>query len=155
MTEYGYNRKFEDALGESPMVFSADVRMDCAFVGFSNGDGEPSGELLVREQDFPALLEAMRLAYNAGIRDAADGMREIEGAEFKSRCTDEFQSAVDVVCGACPYRADVCGEQGIEADEKYCGRCMVRLMCDLFTAEDTARSHLTDESPEWQAIINY
>lgn len=47
----------------------------------SNGDGDLSGELLVREQDFPALLEAMRLAYNAGIRDAADGMHEIEGTE--------------------------------------------------------------------------
>lgn len=75
--------------------------------------------------------------------------------EFESRYTCELQRAVDVVCSACPYRADVCESQGIEVDEKYCGHCMVRLMCDLFTAEDTARSHLTDESPEWQAIINY
>lgn len=32
---------------------------------------------------------------------------------------------------------------------------MVRLMCDLFAAEDAAQGHLADESPEWQAIINY
>lgn len=76
-------------------------------------------------------------------------------AEFKSRYTDEFQSAVDVVCGACPYRGDVCEDQGTEVDEKYCGHCMVRLMCDLFAAEDVAQSRLADESPEWQAIINY
>lgn len=81
MTEFDYIRRFEDVLGESPMGFSADVRMDCAFVEFSNGDGDLSGELLVREQDFPTLLEAMRLAYNAGIRDAEDGMHEIKGAE--------------------------------------------------------------------------
>ena len=69
--------------------------------------------------------------------------------------TDEFQSAVDVVCGACPYRVDACGDQGFEVDEKYCGRCMVRLMCDLFIAERDAQSELADEYPEWQAIINY
>lgn len=78
MTEFDYIRRFEDMLGESPMGFSADVRMGCAFVEFSNGDGEFSGEFLVREEDFPTLLEAMRLAYNAGIED---GMHEIEGAE--------------------------------------------------------------------------
>lgn len=64
--------------------------------------------------------------------------------------TDEFQSAVDVVCGACPYRVDACGDQGFEVDEKYCGRCMVRLMCDLFIAERDAQSELADEYPEWQ-----
>ena len=74
---------------------------------------------------------------------------------FKSRCTDEFQSAVDVVCGACPQLVDVCEAIGVEADERYCGRCIVRLMCDLFAAEDAAQGHLADESPEWQAIINY
>lgn len=155
MTEFDYIRKFEDVLGESPMGFSVGIRLDCAFVEFSSGEGDFSGHFLVREQDFPALLEAMRLAHNAGIRDAADGMHEIEGTEFKSRYTDEFQSAVDVVCGACPYRVDVCEEQGVEAAEKYCDRCMVRLMCDLFFAEREAKSLLPDESPEWQAIINY
>lgn len=35
MTEFDYIRRFEDMLGESPMGFSADVRMGCAFVEFS------------------------------------------------------------------------------------------------------------------------
>ena len=60
---------------------------------------------------------------------------------------------------SCAERArngvDVCEAIGVEADERYCGRCMVRLMCDLFAAEDAAQGHLADESPEWQAIINY
>ena len=75
-------------------------------------------------------------------------------AEFKSRYTDEFQSAVDVVCGACPYRVDACGDQGFEVDEKYCGRCMVRLMCDLFIAERDAQSELADEYPEVAGLMN-
>ena len=50
MTEFDYIRKFEDVPGESPIGLSADVHMDCAFVGFSNGDGDdgqgqaPKGE---------------------------------------------------------------------------------------------------------------
>lgn len=40
-------------------------------------------------------------------------------------------------------------------NEKYCERCMVRHMVNLFNAEDKNGDYLPMSAPEWQAIINY
>lgn len=42
-----------------------------------------------------------------------------------------------------------------DANEKYCERCMVRRMYELFYAEDENGDYLPMSAPEWQAIINY
>lgn len=42
-----------------------------------------------------------------------------------------------------------------DSGKKYCERCMVRRMYELFYAEDKASDYLPMSAPEWQAIINY
>lgn len=71
--------------------------------------------------------------------------------------TKELQDAINVVCGACPYICD-CSDPELqelagfpEAGEKYCDRCMVSKMVDLYSKGDA----LSYDSPELQAIINY
>lgn len=84
---------------------------------------------------------------------------------FKSRLTPELMDAMDTVCGACPYISEACDSSEIveaayagrydDAGEKYCERCMVRHMYNLFAVERDAGNYLDFDSPEWQAIINY
>ncbi len=70
---------------------------------------------------------------------------------YKKRLTNELREAIDIVCGACPYIVD----ESDNAEAKYCERCMVRLMTNLFSTEDELGEYLPTTSPEWQAIINY
>ena len=70
---------------------------------------------------------------------------------YKKHLTDEFIDAIDTVCGVCPYIVD----ENDNAGEKYCERCMVRRMYELFYAEDKNGDYLPISAPEWQAIINY
>lgn len=70
---------------------------------------------------------------------------------YKKHLTDEFIDAIDTVCAACPYISNTL----YEANEKYCERCMVRRMYELFYAEDENGDYLPMSAPEWQAIINY
>ena len=70
---------------------------------------------------------------------------------YKKHLTDEFVDAIDTVCGVCPYIWD----ENDKAGERYCERCMVRRMYELFYAEDTNGDYLPMSAPEWQAIINY
>ena len=85
--------------------------------------------------------------------------------KFQNRLTSRFMDAMDIVCGACPYISDVCDNDELfetayvgnyeDANEKYCERCMVRNMYNLFKAERDAGAYLDYDSSEWQAIINY
>lgn len=81
--------------------------------------------------------------------------------------TNELQNAIDTVCYCCPYINDSMiddkltelaypnGER-IDPDKKYCSRCMVRHMYNLYSAMDKAgNDDLPCTAPEWQAIINY
>lgn len=84
---------------------------------------------------------------------------------FKNRLTPELVDAMDIVCGACPYISETCDNEEIvdaayvgryeDSGAKYCERCMVRHMYNLFAAERDAGSHLDFDSREWRAIINY
>lgn len=76
--------------------------------------------------------------------------------------TDELQNAIDIVCCACPYVSECCTDDKLyelagcpDAGEKYCERCMVRRMYELFYTEDKNGDYLPMSAPEWQAIINY
>lgn len=70
---------------------------------------------------------------------------------YKKQLTNELIDAIETVCGACPYIVD----ENYDANEKYCERCMVRHMYELFYAEDKNGDYLPMSAPEWQAIINY
>lgn len=86
---------------------------------------------------------------------------------YKKHLTNEFIDAIDMVCGACPYISEgqitdeLANQMGLDDDapydsgEKYCERCMVRHMYELFYAEDKNGDYLPMSAPEWQAIINY
>lgn len=79
--------------------------------------------------------------------------------------TDELINAIDTVCCACPYISDCdFNEELVEAalsnysydpGIKYCERCMVRHMYNLYDAMDNTEEELPYSAPEWQAIINY
>ena len=80
--------------------------------------------------------------------------------------TDELINAIDTVCEACPYISDCCLNQELvetayssydiaDPGEKYCERCMVRHMYNLYWVMDNTNGELSYNSPEWQAVINY
>lgn len=84
--------------------------------------------------------------------------------DYKNRLTPELVDAMDIVCGACPYISDACDDEIVDtayadgyedSGAKYCERCMVRHMYNLFAAERDACCYLDFDAPEWQAIINY
>lgn len=86
---------------------------------------------------------------------------------YKKQLTDELSDAIDAVCMACPYISDgqitdeLANQMGLDDDapydagEKYCKRCMVNHMYNLFRSEDEKGHHLSMEAPEWKPIINY
>lgn len=86
---------------------------------------------------------------------------------YKKQLTNELIDAIETVCGACPYISDgqitdeIANQMGLDDDtlydsnEKYCERCMVRRMYELFYAEGENGDYLPMSAPEWQAIINY
>ena len=86
---------------------------------------------------------------------------------YKKQLTNGLIDAIETVCGACPYISDcqitdeITNQMGLDDDtlydsnEKYCERCMVRRMYELFYAEDENGDYLPMSAPEWQAIINY
>lgn len=86
-------------------------------------------------------------------------------SEYKNCLTPELVDAIDTVCGACPYISEICEDEELvnaayaggygDANAKYCERCMVRNMYNLFKAERDASAYIDYDSPEWQAIINY
>lgn len=80
--------------------------------------------------------------------------------------TKELENAIDIVCEACPYISDCtdneelaesayAGYEIADAGAKYCARCMVRNMYNLYYAMDKAEGELPYSAPEWQAILNY
>lgn len=76
--------------------------------------------------------------------------------------TKELENAIDIVCAACPYISDCEIDEELsalanvaDAGAKYCDRCMVRLMYNLYDAMDDAGGKLPYSSLEWQAVINY
>ena len=93
-------------------------------------------------------------------------MAKKETAGYVNQMTDELLDAVQTVCMHCPYISD-CeineelyaltydDEDVVDPGAKYCNRCMVRKMCELYEAEDKAQAYLPFTSPEWQAIIHY
>ena len=84
----------------------------------------------------------------------------------KKMLTEELENAMDTVCLAYPYISDCDWNEELvdaayadyeiaDAGAKYCERCMVRHMYNLYDAMDNTEEELPYSAPEWQAIINY